>query len=46
MNFTEEDIAYETDALDTVNKMKDKKIAVEILLTSNELFRLKRGGGL
>ena len=32
------DIAYEIDALETVKKMKDKKIAVEILLTSNELL--------
>jgi adenosine deaminase len=32
------DIAYEIDALETVKKMKDKKIAVEILLTSNEML--------
>ncbi|MGD2088289.1 MAG: hypothetical protein PVH61_19075 [Candidatus Aminicenantes bacterium] len=32
------DIAYEIDAMETVKKMKDKKIAVEILLTSNELL--------
>jgi adenosine deaminase/adenosine deaminase CECR1 len=32
------DIAYEIDAMETIKKMKDKKIAVEILLTSNELL--------
>jgi adenosine deaminase len=32
------DIAYELDALETIKKMKDKEIAVEILLTSNELL--------
>ena len=30
------DIAYEKGALDTIKKMKEKKIAIEILLTSNQ----------
>lgn len=32
------DIGYELDAIETVKKMKEKYIAVEILLTSNELL--------
>jgi adenosine deaminase len=32
------DISYEIGAIETVRKMRDKKIAVEILLTSNELL--------
>lgn len=32
------DIGFETGAIETVRKMRDNKIAVEILLTSNELL--------
>lgn len=30
------DIAYEKEGLDTIKKMRDRKVAIEILLTSNE----------
>jgi hypothetical protein len=38
------DIGFETGAIETVKKMKDNKIAVEILLTSNELLLGVKGG--